>query len=323
VKIRYATAQLFTRIEGPDRTTLYFEAAPGIEPEFAFDDRTIQSVDSSIGTKKSENGVLYLSGIHPGQDSTIDLIPAQGKKLRIVVLSAAEAENAWKVRVGGQDRLLETNQEFSADADHIWLRSIGSPEFSFAIEPPVASAPDASVTLHSAGKTGSWQSFAANAEPRNPKLTFQLLDAPGEAPPVKIGPRMPWRKHGVAEAPSEAPLQGAGDWSIKVPSDALDGLTELFLNVNYEGDVARFNKDGKLLDDDFFNGHSWPIGLKRFLIPGKENAFELSILPLRKDAPIFLELPKAIQFDKKDQVGTLKGLSLVPEYELVIDTGNK
>ncbi len=322
VKIRYATAQLFTRVVSPVATTLYFEAAPGIEPEFAFDDQTIQSMDSSTGTKKSENGVLYLSGIHPGQDSTIDIVPAQGKKLRIVVLSAAEAENAWKVRVGGQDRLLETNQEFSADADHIWLRSIGSPEFSFAIEPPVASLPNASLTLHSAGTTGSWQSFAATSELRNPKLTFQLLDAPGEAPPVKIGPRMPWRKHGVAEAPSEAPLQGAGRWSIKLPGDALDGLTELFLNVNYEGDVARFNKDGKLLDDDFFNGHPWPIGLKRFLTPGTENTFELGILPLREDAPIFLELPKAIQFDKKDQACTLKGLSLVPEYELVIETGN-
>jgi hypothetical protein len=266
---------------------------------------------------------LYFSCIRPDKDSTIDLVSAEGHKLRIVLLSAGEAENAWKVRVGGDDRLLVTNREFFADPEHVWLRSTRSPEFSFSITPPLTSLPSASLTLHPTTTTDSWQSFAASAEPRELKLDFQIVQAAGEAPPAKTGPRMPWRKHGVAEAPSDTPLPGAGRWSIRIPGDAMNGLADVFLDVNYDGDVARLNKDGKLLDDDFFNGHSWQIGLKRFLAPRRENIFELSILPLRKDAPIFLQAPKPIQFDKKDQACTLNSVNLVPEYELVIDAGNK
>jgi hypothetical protein len=323
VKIRYTTAQLFTRIVRPDATTLYFEAIPGIDPEFAFDEKTIRSIEHASGTKTSDGGVLYFSCIRPDKDSTIDLVSAEGHKLRIVLLSAGEAENAWKVRVGGDDRLLVTNREFFADPEHVWLRSTRSPEFSFSITPPLTSLPSASLTLHPTTTTDSWQSFAASAEPRELKLDFQIVQAAGEAPPAKTGPRMPWRKHGVAEAPSDTPLPGAGRWSIRIPGDAMNGLADVFLDVNYDGDVARLNKDGKLLDDDFFNGHSWQIGLKRFLAPRRENIFELSILPLRKDAPIFLQAPKPIQFDKKDQACTLNSVNLVPEYELVIDAGNK
>jgi hypothetical protein len=90
--------------------------------------------------------------------------------------------------------------------------------------------------------------------------------------------------------------------------------------VNYQGDVARFSGGGKLLDDDFFNGEIWSIGLKRFLNPGKESAFDLSILPLRKDAPFFLEPAKPIRYAKNGQVCSLDRVRLVPEYELAIDT---
>jgi beta-galactosidase len=323
IRIHYATAQLFTRIAGSDATTVYFEALPGIDPEFAFDEPSIRRVEHASGVETRDGGIVYLSGIVPGENSPIDLVSADGNKLHIVVLTAAEAENAWKTRIAGQDSLLMTDQEFFADEAQIWLRSEGSPAFSFTVTPPAALLPNASIALHRAGADGSWESFTATAEASDPKLEFHLVQAPGEAPEVKLGPRMPWRMHSVAEAPPEGPLPGAGRWSIQIPGNALSGLANVFLRVSYEGDVARLARSGKLLDDDFYNGYPWSIGLKRFLHPGKDNSFDLSILPLRKDAPIFLQPPNPIQFDAKQQVCKLKSLTLVPEYELAIDTGNR
>jgi len=323
VNIRYSTAQLFTRIEESGEITLFFESIAGIAPELAFDEQTIQSLHSPTGTKTKDAGIVYLSGLVPGRESAIDVVSATGKKLRIVLLNPSEAENAWKVHIEGQDRLLITDQDLFADEGHIWLRSIGSPEFALSLTPPLQSLPSASLKLESAGATLTWESFSSTAETRDLNLREHLEQAPGDAPEVKFGPRMPWRKQGVAEAPSEAPLPAAGRWNIEIPANAMIGLADVFLVVNYQGDVARLSQGGKLLDDDFFNGEPWSIGLKRFLTPGAVNSFELSISPLRKDAPVYLESNQANCSRENSQVCNLDSLRLVPEYEMELDTGSK
>jgi beta-galactosidase len=321
VNIRYSTAQLFTRVEEPGQTTLFFESIAGIAPELAFDERTVQSLHSPTGTTAKDADIVYLSALVPGKESAIDVVSATGKKLRIILLTPAEAENAWKVHIAGQDRLLITDQDFFADEEHVWLQSIGSPDFSLSLTPPLPSLPSASLRLQSGGADGAWQSFSATAETREPLLRDHLEQAPGDAPSVKIGPRMPWRKRGVAEAPSEASLPAAGRWEIEIPGNAMSGLADIILVVNYKGDVARLSQGGKLLDDDFFNGQPWSIGLKRFLTPGTANSLELSISPLRKDAPIYLESNLAHCSRESNQICNLDSLRLVPEYQLEVDAG--
>ena len=66
------------------------------------------------------------------------------------------------------------------------------------------------------------------------------------------------------------------------------------------------------------NGRDWEIGLRRFLDPTRSNSFELSILPLRKDAPVYFETPDDPDFSLSGQTVKLDGASLVPEYQLVL-----
>lgn len=82
--------------------------------------------------------------------------------------------------------------------------------------------------------------------------------------------------------------------------------------------MARLSAGRKLLDDDFANGKPWMIGLKRFLAAQGPSTFELSILPLRKDAPVYFEFPSPPQFGPNGQVDSLDGIRLLPEYWLEI-----
>ncbi len=127
----------------------------------------------------------------------------------------------------------------------------------------------------------------------------------------------------MAQAPAAGELPLAAEWEITVPAGALNGLSELFLEVNYQGDVARLSTEHQLLDDNFYNGKPWMIGLKRFLAPDRPSTFDLSILPLRKDAPVYFELSQPPQFNSDGQIGKLDDILLVPEYQLVIDAGGK
>lgn len=322
VTIRYSTAQVFTRIADSDTPTLYFQSIPGIPVEFAFDEASVRSLHSSSGTRTDESDVIYLSGIQPGTDSSIDLVSAQGKSVRLVVLTAYEAENAWKVRLHGHQHLLLTPQNFYADEDthpaRVWLQSRTSPKFAFSITPPFAAPLEASLPLSQTAITPHSVSFTAEAEIRDVKFVCRQTRSPGIAPPVKLGPVPNWRRHGVAEAPPETDLPQAAQWLITIPPGSLPGLSNLFLQIHYQGDVARFYAANKLLTDNFYNGVPWTIGLRRFLDPQGGGAFTLSILPLRSDAPVYFELPQKPDFHTDGQAIGLESIRLVPEYQVEI-----
>jgi beta-galactosidase len=323
VTIRYSTAQVFTRLENSGQTTLYFEAIPGIAAEFAFDAKSVRSLHESSGEQTTSGGVMYVSGIKPGIDSFIDLVSRAGKAVRLVVLTAEQAEDAWKVRMGGSEHLLISAQDFFAGTDpahsHIWLQSLGSPDFEFTVTPPLAATPNASLNLSRTESNTRMERFTAKAAPRDVNFDLKPIQTAGNAPPVKLGPAPSWRPTGVAEAPDEGELPEAAKWSITVPPGATDGLSELFLDVHYEGDVARLYASHRLLDDNFFNGSMWSVGLGRFLDAQAGGSFELSILPLRSDAPVYFELPQSLKFAENGQVDSLENLRLVPEYQIEID----
>jgi len=324
INLRYSTAQLFTRLDNACADTLYFEAVRGIAPEFVFDAAGIRTVHASSGETTRDPGVVSISGIKPGVESAIDLVSTEGKSLRIVVLTAEEAEDAWKVNIGGAEHLLLSAQEFFADSDvapaHIWLHSRGTPDFSFRVTPPLAAVPAASLSLTQTAADAQVVSFTAHAKPRDLDLKSVLIQDAEDAAPVKAGPVPGRRQRGVAMAPTDAAFSHAARWSFTLPPGVTGDLAELFLEVTYQGDVARLSAGNNLLDDDFYNGHPWPVGLSRFLRPQAANTFELNILPLRKDAPVYFEMPKPISFPPNGQVDQLDGLTLVPEYQLILST---
>jgi len=321
VTIRYSTAQVFARLENSGETTLYLEAIPGVSAELAFDAASVRSMHTSSGETTTSGGVTYLRGIEPGLESSIDLVSEQGKRIHIVVLTAREAENAWRIHVEGGEYLLVTDADFFADtrnATRIWLQSRGSPHFAFAISPPLAKPLEASLPLTHAASSARVGRFTAEAQPRNLHLEIRPIQAAGEALPVKIGPVPSWRPNGVAEAPPASELPEAARWSLTIPDGSMNGLSELFLKIQYQGDLARLYVDRKLLDDNFFNGRPWSIGLSRFLDAQGGGSFELDVLPLRRDAPVQLELRHTLVFGNSGQIDKLKDGALVPEYHLLL-----
>lgn len=96
----------------------------------------------------------------------------------------------------------------------------------------------------------------------------------------------------VAAQPTDADFEQAAVWEIKVP--ALDASSadnnrgqeqNFFLSISYRGDCARLYADGVLVQDNFWNGKTMQVRLADLV--GKR--VELKVLPLGKDAPIYLQ----------------------------------
>jgi len=327
IGLRFASAQLFTRLASASGSTIYFVQASGIPAEFAFDASGIRTIQTSSGETVTDAGTTYVRGVNPGEKSWIDLVSSDGKQVRLVLLKQEEAENAWKIRIAGADHLLFTAQDFFADADsqpgRIWLRSREVPQFAFDIAPLPAAPLQGSLPLSQAANSAQLASFTAATQKSGANIEYRLLQPAADVPPVKLGPTFSWRKHGVAQAPPDSELPQAAKWAITVAPADMSHLSDLFLVIRYQGDVARLYSNHRLLTDDFYNGLTWSIGLRRFLDPGNAGKFELQILPLRKDAPIYQEFPSPAEFSANGQIDRLDSIRLVPEYELVIDTGSR
>jgi beta-galactosidase len=95
-------------------------------------------------------------------------------------------------------------------------------------------------------------------------------------------------------------------------------VSDVYLDIRYVGDEARLYSKSALLDDDFYDGLPWEIGLKRFEPEKEGGLLKLGILPLRSDAPIYLpeRFRPAIKTD--GQVAEVEGITAIPEYQLVI-----
>lgn len=93
----------------------------------------------------------------------------------------------------------------------------------------------------------------------------------------------------VAHQPEDSEFEAAATWSVdlsalfaKYNNDELDNL---FLEIDYRGDCARLYADDRLVADNFWNGKPMAVRVSDLI----DKRIELKILPLRKDAPIYLQ----------------------------------
>jgi beta-galactosidase len=321
VDLRYATAQLMTKLDSPASVTYVFVRTPGVPAEFALQQVASLSIDTSAHIHQ-DGDIAYLR-VQPNLASPIIIRQKNGRTIRILLLTQQQAEDAWKVRLAGEDHLLLTNADLFADASHITLRSLGTPRFHFSLLPALKSphALSAGTSLHSTSAGPGLQEFTAELPPARAVLTVSRVRPPRTAPPVAIGPALSWRKHGVAIAPTDSAFQtAAATWNLRIAWPSQPDISDLFLTVNYQGDVARLIADGHLLDDDFYNGEIWRVGLRRYRIDGAVPPLTLQILPLRGDAPIFLEPAIRAALPHTSQVDRLNAIHLTPQYQLQLNS---
>ncbi len=89
----------------------------------------------------------------------------------------------------------------------------------------------------------------------------------------------------VAEAPTDEDFSRAAVYTItNLPKG--DVRKGALLTIDYRGDCARLYADGKLIDDNFYNGRPFQYGLWRLDNPNC-TSLELRILPLQKEMPIY------------------------------------
>jgi hypothetical protein len=316
VTLRYATAQPILKIRFSGETYAFFKVIPGIAAEFSFLAADRSAVHIGRGTLSEKSGALNVRDIGPGLSTAITIHGNSGLT-HIVLLSAEQAGDLWRVNFLGNDQLLLTRSQVYSDGTHIVLRQIGKSFFDVAFFPAGNFvAGDTAAESGVSKLTGLFQYLNLREPERKVALQVVQTRAMGKAPSLVFGPALPWRHDAVVMAPDDSGFSQAGEWRVVVPQGALDGLSDLYLGVHYQGDEARLLSGGHLLTDNYFNGTEWQIGLKRFLSGSASATFSLQVLPLSQQASIFFEPGKKPKFGSNGQVGALDSVEALPEYEV-------
>jgi len=306
-KLVYATAQPVCRIDDGGEQTIFFAEIPGISAEFAFNTNAI-SIKTFSGKLRKSGGQIVISRVKPGHDAAIRVKSRSGAQIRIVLLNDADSLALWKDEWNGRERVFLTSDGFAIDDGSLKL-IVGDRWSGLEIFPMPERLYHRTHRL-SIRHDGifRWLVEPDNTARQPAKLVIKAIKPAG---PAREIPLSTGRPH-IALAPTGDEFTNAAVWKIKLPPELKSWPhDDPIVRIHYVGDVARVTLNGRLIDDNFYNGRTFDIGVNRYLPEILTGDLRLEILPLRRDAPIYLP------DEAKPDFGTNSSLVEVQSVEIV------
>lgn len=266
----YSTAQLFTLAQSHGENLYFFFTIPGIPPQFAFAAGQHPRFNPHQVATTRRKGVLYLHCLPLASPIQITLPRSHSHPaVRIVLLSRSAAEDVWTI--DGSPDLVSTPDQYYSHHATLHLLANGQPLFRFALLGP--DTPSSLTPIHAAAHS-LFRSYTLRVPPAKPALRVTFLRA---ARPRTLSPRQ--QKRPVPFAPTRKNFAHAAAWQLRISWPPAAHVRNVFLNIHYTGDVARLYSGSRLLDDNFWNGTTWQLGMQPWRKQIAGRPLRLLILP--------------------------------------------
>ncbi|GAA0756197.1 beta-galactosidase [Ideonella azotifigens] len=268
-RLAHATVQPLTRWTEPDDTqVLVAFALPEFGAKLHFEAASIEVTDSTPGDEIQQDAQGWQLDIAVTiAPRLLRVTDATGAVHSVVLLPQALADQCLHAKLNGRDRLLISPQPLYLDGD----------------EAVVSVADDglAQVQVWPANEVAA--GFAvqmASLPARVPgEVALALLQDNPSPPPVRLGPHVAWRGKSTPLAPDDEAYAQATRWSLDLPAELAQGPGRVMLVLDYLGDAARLYADGELVDDHFYDGEPWQIGVDRFVVQGNAGPSQVALSP--------------------------------------------
>ena len=316
ITLAWATAQPVTTVDDGKVSTVFFAATSNVPPEFAFDNNGVTVQPASGNLLKGPKQIIA-QNVATGTGVALKVTANDGQIVQVVVVDDATSLALWKQSWLGRDRVFLTHAGLVVDGDKLRLTSTSRGDLTVGVYPSPSSVEAAGEVIEDKVE-GLFETFdpppPAEAAP---KVTFENIQLAGTPRDIHIGKI----DRPVATAPLDPDFAKAAVWRIHLPAN-LDLSLDPMVRFHYIGDVARVTLNGKLITDDFYNGNAFDLGLRRYAPEILNGDLRIAILPLRKDAPIYMTDKARPDFGKAGSVVNLQSIEIVPRYQLQI-TGRR
>ena len=278
VRLEYSTAQLLTKLDTATESVFVFFSVPGIPAEFSFAADSVQSLEAREQAVQRTGSSMRLEHVQPGMNTSIEAVSKAGRHVRILVLAEAQAESITVLRIHDRDYLISSPANIFADGDQLHIRSTDRRDLDIKTFPALTSN-SSGVAKMTVTPSGIWTDLHFDRPEAAIPWSWKKTKDAQPVDPVKMGSFYDWRKGAVALVPAESAFDKAIEWQISVTQPLPAGVSDLFLSADYIGDIGRLYLGDTLVDDDFFNGRPWEIGLKRYLPNAVGSGLRIKVLP--------------------------------------------
>lgn len=283
-----ATLQPLTLLRLNGKPMLVFYSHEGLAPEMVLSRQSVTAVVSDSARTELDNDVHI---VYPsvGMQHSVSLRLADGGEVDIVVLSREEALSAYKFDLWGEERLIISGgSRLYVKDERLLSTSEGAEKWQVAICP----APTGADTIKLNG--------GESVEKTSGMFSVYELAVQPYEPTIAI------------EKPSERHA------SLRIVSEWPSHVSDLFLQVEYDGDVAAAYIGDRMLTDHIHYGEPWLIGLKQYKDDLEDNDLRLSITPLRKgEVHTFVNQALVERFEGIE-VAVIHEIKPVPYYTVTV-----
>ncbi|SDW14721.1 beta-galactosidase [Paenibacillus sp. CF384] len=292
IMLKYATAQLVTKLEVEDVLYYFFTIPGGMNGEYAVLSADVAAIEVDRGEVETSGAWTYARLTEPSTGGMIRLESVGGKKIVIYSMTDEQSLTFWKAEVGGRERILFTDANLLVSGLEVKLESTGEEAVLLRVFPDF----DSEISLVSGGDLIGTEDDGI--------FNLYRLQAP---------------KREIAFECSRVKDDRA---ILSIQSGAFDGIKEALLRIDYSGDIGYAFIDGELVHDNFCNNTTWEIGLKRFEERLIEKGMYIYVSPIRKGTVLNSNTTMAGWNETaKEQIAAIASITVVPVYEIVLTVG--
>lgn len=283
MKIISATVQPLTRFMVNQELTAVFYAHDGMMPEYVIDASSVTNVDMPEGTVSEQGNEVV---IHPiaGKDHHLRITTSDGMVIRIITLTREEALQAYRFRVGGEERLVISSSHLYVQNEMLICTYMEQPEMEVSFYPAPEHVSASKYAASSQSKQGIFGTYTFQVSPYEPAVE---VDYPKEY---------------------AATLRLDTAWPEQVD--------DVWIEIDYEGDVAAAHIHHQMLTDHIHYGHSWMLGLKQSRHLLADQTLRLSITPIRKGTTESYVNQAYVERFEGVEIGKFNEIRVRPQYRV-------
>ncbi|NDV65658.1 beta-galactosidase [Bacteroides sp. 224] len=326
--LAYATVQPFCILKNESPTYVFFKTE-GIAPQIILKADGIKQIKSESTLVEEVKGyyVIQLSA-DENECEEIKVTTTDDKEVNFFVIGHGKARNSWKVNIGGTERLCVTQGEIIPYKDKLVLRSLRYSTFNLSVYPKEnLSLSFTDKAKYYTEEEQLWKHHRFILPETDPVIGFEPVEdvseyIPGE-PQLPEDDRLdsvPLNCPGPQYFVNFRPVEGSRYWRLRVSSIRNPYISNAYIMITYKGDTGSLYQDGELIADNYYNGLPFKYSLRRLKHKTKEML--LQVVPLKNPLSIYLEENQLNGKGKaEDKDALLKGITVLPQYELTIMHG--
>lgn len=284
VKLKYSTTQLITKLNYNNEEYYFFFAPKNTKGEYSFEKNNLTAIEVDNGIIKKHVGTVIVK-VSDNIVSKIKLQNAKGEKVNICTITKEDSMNLWKVDLEGQKRIVLCEETLILMEGKLKIESTDKAEVDMCVFPPI------------------------NKEIKCENAEITKLEDCSMFNKYKIKVH---RKEVIIDIKKIKDSKAV----INILKKQFDGLKDIILKIDYEGDIGYAFINGDLINDNFSNGSTWEISLDRFKKRLKDRIC-IYISPIKNGSKVTNDTTMAGRSEiTGEEIAEIKSIKAVPIYEI-------